>query len=242
MVTKDQVLSEIRRTAQGNGGVALGQQAFFSETGIKISDWRGRYWAKWGDAVREAGFEPQEWRSKHDDDAVLGKVAAFVTDIGRFPTVAELQLKRRGDVGFPSKGVFNRLGPRRRLAQRVVEFCDRHPGYDGVRAVCLPIATETGDDDERIVGDEEQTADGFVYLLKSGRFYKIGRTNAPGRRERELQIQLPEPAKTVHEIRTDDPVGIEDNWHRRFTDRRMNGEWFELTTADVGAFKRRRFM
>jgi len=48
-----------------------------------------------------------------------------------------------------------------------------------------------------------------VYLIKSGRFYKIGRSNAAGRREREIALQLPEKADTVHVIRTDDPPGIE---------------------------------
>jgi hypothetical protein len=78
--------------------------------------------------------------------------------------------------------------------------------------------------------------------FKSGRFYKIGRSNAAGRRERELAIQLPDKAKNVHVIKTDDPVGIERYWHDRFGSRRKNGEWFELTADDLRAFRRRKFM
>ncbi len=79
-------------------------------------------------------------------------------------------------------------------------------------------------------------------ILKSGRYYKVGKTIAAGRRERELAIQLPEKANTVHVIKTDDPSGIEAYWHRRFDARRKNGEWFELNSSDVRAFKRRKFM
>lgn len=80
-------------------------------------------------------------------------------------------------------------------------------------------------------------------MIKSGRYYKIGKTNAIGCREYELAIQLPEKARTVHVIRTiDDASGIEAYWHRRFDAKRTNGEWFDLAAADVQAFKRRKLM
>ena len=87
-----------------------------------------------------------------------------------------------------------------------------------------------------------QEAVGFVYLIKSGRFYKIGKSNAPGRREYELAIQLPETTRTIHTIRTDDPSGIDAYGHKRFEAKRKKGEWFDLDATDVATFKRRKFM
>ncbi|MCH9002879.1 MAG: GIY-YIG nuclease family protein [Planctomycetes bacterium] len=83
---------------------------------------------------------------------------------------------------------------------------------------------------------------GFVYLMKFQQLYKIGRSNATGRRERELAIQFPDQTKMVHTIKIDGPVGIERYWHQRFESKRGNGEWFKLDRTDVAAFKQRKFM
>ena len=55
-MNKEQILSEIRRTAKANGGVALGWRRFAEETGIRYYDWYGKFWTQWDDAAGEAGF------------------------------------------------------------------------------------------------------------------------------------------------------------------------------------------
>jgi hypothetical protein len=52
---KDHILDEIGRTAKENSGSPLGQARFRQQTGITQADWAGRYWARWGDVLREAG-------------------------------------------------------------------------------------------------------------------------------------------------------------------------------------------
>jgi Meiotically up-regulated gene 113 len=238
-VDREHILDEIRRTAQANGGVALGRERFAAETGIHEHAWSGRYWARWSEAVTEAGFPPNQLQGRLDDDVVLASLVDEIRRLGRMPTTAELGLRRRADTTFPSPRVFERFGPKATWASTVAAYCrDRHDCADVLELV-TPMAVEEPVDEE--VADDA-ARHGFVYLLKSGRHYKIGHTFDVGRRRYDLAIQLPEPVTEVHAIRTDDPPGIERYWHRRFKERRRNGEWFELTQADVKAFKRRKFM
>jgi len=238
---KEHILAEIRRTAVANGGRPLGRARFLAETGIRESDWHGRYWIRWSEAVGEAGFEPNELQGAYENEELLRQYADLIRDLGHFPVAAEVKMRARQDASFPSHNTFARFGRKGEIAARVFEFCVEQDGYSDVAEICAPVAQSSADDDEsKAVITEPDT--GFVYLMKSGRFYKIGRTNSMERRIREIGVQLPERLKLLHTISTDDPVGIERYWHQRFADKRKNGEWFELAPADVRAFRRRKFM
>lgn len=242
-MNKEHILAEIKRTAALNGGVPLGKGRFFQETGIKETDWSGKIWARWGDAVKEAGLTPNTLQVPYLDEELLENYATFIREIGRIPVAAEFRLKSKQDQTFPSGNTFNRFGNKQQLIKRLVEYCKDKQGYEDVLAIALPNLTKTAATNEDADSDNEsEEIIGYVYMLKSGRNYKVGRSNSFDRRSRELKIQLPEQADTVHVIRTDDPIGIELYWHRRFESKRKNGEWFELNAQDVKAFKRRKFM
>jgi hypothetical protein len=160
-------------------------------------------------------------------------------DLHRFPVVAEIRMKVRADSSFPNDKTFTRFGSKSQFAAKILDYCQGKPDYEDVSTICSAIAKHSS---ARVESGEIEVTIGFVYLMKAGRYYKIGRSNSAGRREYELTIQLPEKPNTVHAIRTDDPQGIEAYWHNRFAAKRKNGEWFDLDASDVGAFKRRKFM
>lgn len=81
-----------------------------------------------------------------------------------------------------------------------------------------------------------------VYLLKAGPYYKIGKAKDLDQRVKQIKLQLPYPVETLHSIETDDSIGIENYWHKRFACKRVNGEWFLLTDDDVATFMSRATM
>jgi hypothetical protein len=236
---KEHILREIQRSAKANGGVPFGEARFATETGITRRDWYGTYWARWGDAVREAGFEPNLFTAATAADVILEQYAKFAAHLGRLPTDAELRMKRKADASFPSCPTIAKLGTKVELVRQLHVFCQSRPTLGAVIGLCeqyLADTPTTADSDEAAAG----AAFGFVYLLRHGnrREYKIGRTNNPLRREGELGIQLPEKCQPMHYIKTDDPAGVEAYWHTRFASKRKEGEWFALTAQDVRAFRR----
>jgi hypothetical protein len=238
MISRQHILNEIRRSAHENNGVPLGQTRFENQTGIGQTDW-GRFWPRWGDALREAGFKPNEFQAAYDDEILMDRYIQLTRRLGKLPTRAELIVQRHTDPEFPSHGAYRRWGNKQKIVEKVRNYCEGREEYADVLHLCaaVPIAEEV-----EVPPNAPKGEDGYVYLIRSGRYFKIGKSNAAGRREYELAIQLPEKPKTVHVIKTDDPSGIEAYWHKRFESKRKGGEWFDLDGADVQAFKRRKFM
>ncbi len=244
-MNKQHILDEIKRTAMDNGGRPLGKQRFESATGIREHEWRGVFWARWNDAVAEAGFAPNALVAAHDEDHLLQKVAGLALELGRFPVASEMQLKRRSDPTFPDDGfIYTRFGSKAELVRKVMEYSATHPDLAVVAELCrLLVATNAA---EEVAESDDELETGYVYLalMKVGREkrYKIGKADIVGRRTRQIAVQLPEELELIHSISTDDAYGIEAYWHKRFAEKRRGGEWFELTADDVRAFKRRKSM
>ena len=231
---KDHILDEIRRTARANGGKALGHRRFATETGIGWNDWHGKHWVRWSDAVQEAGVESNTFEDAYEEDYLVKRLLDLTRELGRIPVHGDLRIKARNDATFPSDRPFRRMGPKSGWTAKMLALAQRDAQYaDLVPLLAQDVANsvEADNTDSDGASESKQEVVGFVYMLRAGKHYKIGKTNAVGRRERQLAIQLPERADTVHVIKTDDPGGIEAYWHRRFADRRKNGEWMQVTVA-----------
>jgi hypothetical protein len=235
-MNKQQILEEMKR-AFSNGDDAPGWQAFERETGLRKSDWYPHIRLRWGDALVEAGYAPNLFQARTSDEVLIEKYIGLVRELRRFPVEGEIRRKAKGDTAFPSHSAFNRFGGKQKLVATIAAYCGKTSGFEDILTLCVEqenSLTRSPKEQQR----EARVATGFVYLMKSGPHYKIGHTKSIGRRTSELAIKIPVPPKAVHSIETDDPAGVEAYWHRRFADKRGEGEWFALSPDDVSAFKR----
>jgi hypothetical protein len=235
---KHEIISEIRRIAEECGGKASGFQRFSSETGLRKSDWYPNLWLRWGDAINEAGCRPNTLSTPYDADFLIEKYIELIRELGHFPIEGELRIKSKTDKNFPSHSGFARLGTKQERVQKIIEYCQGKSGLDDILICCSKVKIERQKKAELL--DSYSDKFGYVYLIRHGtrNEYKIGKTTNPVRREGEIRLELPEKVQPVHYIKTDDPAGVENYWHSRFANKRKEGEWFSLTTADVRVFKR----
>lgn len=244
-MTKEQILKEIKRTADKNGGIPLGIDRFREATGIRKEDWYGIFWTKWSDAQMEAGLEPNQFSLPAFDEAwMLNKIIDYIRELGHFPAEPEFKIKRHNNSNFPNFNTLRRrLGTKQKMIEKVLDYCRNNEGFNDIIEICVPLhdSLKTISESNESISDVKEEI-GHVYLLKHDKVYRIGRSIDASKRYKEIKIQMPHKTEEIHVIKTDDPSGIEAYWHNRFKDKRLEGEWFKLSAYDVKVFKKRKFM
>lgn len=230
--TRMQIIAKIRRIAAENGGAPPGIKRFATLTGVKRTLWQGRFWARWSDALTEAGFSPNPRQEPLEDADMLAAMAEAARRLQRIPTDSELCLLRRAGVRIPTNQTYIRhFGSKPGWLWQLKNWTAQTPGWDDVAALLADVP----DPPEP---DLRPKLTGAVYLLRFGSHHKIGCSEVPDQRVVGLQQMLPPGTNLVHLIKTDDPYGVENYWHRRFAAKRIKGEWFKLSRQDIAAFRR----
>src|SRR6266496_771504 len=183
-MSKQKIIAEIRRLAIANNGKPPGVRMFEREAGIKQSDLFPYLWLRWSEALAEAGFSANKWTPRIGDEILLERYIDLVRELGRFPIKYEMLRESRRDKTFPSDKAYRRFGGKEKLIDAVAAYCRDKPEYEDVVVLCdaRQHSTITNIDAD----GKAKLAIGCVYLVKSGRHYKIGRTNSISRRGGEL--------------------------------------------------------
>jgi len=237
-MTKNDILKLIRNPAAGEGG-DVGLRRFIALSGVKEKQIIGAHWPTWNDAKREAGLQTAAFmRPRLAEESVLPAFATLLAQLGKWPTESALRLAKRRDGQIPSVKVSRRLENDPEFMEKLRDYCKARPQFASV----VSLITQRSRNIYQASSITPVSVVGYVYMMRSGRRYKIGHTSSPSRRHREVRLDLPQRTDLVHSIETDDPNGIEAYWHNRFAGQRVRDtEFFELSATDVAAFKRRKF-
>ncbi len=74
---------------------------------------------------------------------------------------------------------------------------------------------------------------GYIYLMKSDHGYKIGKSSKLPQRVKQIGIQLPFEHECIYSSKVKNYHKIEKFFHKHFSSKHINGEWFDLTEEDV---------
>ncbi|HET6400682.1 MAG TPA: GIY-YIG nuclease family protein [Candidatus Kapabacteria bacterium] len=213
-ITDEELLDDLRKITEKLGDDLTGSE--YDAQGKFNSTTLARRFGGWNEALLAVGVEPKKLVDI-TDEILFKNLEEVWLKLGRQPKRKEM----KQPLSRFSERPYYRFGTWKMALERFVEYTN----------------SRTSDNQSISEGQPQSLATaGHVYLIQSGKYFKIGKTNDLGRRTKEIAIELPEASIVIHTIQTDDPYGIEAYWHRRFKDRRKNGEWFELSEADVQAF------
>lgn len=130
------------------------------------------------------------------------------------------------------------------LANAMIALADRgliewgvvEPPTGGLECWCVrfgyPVGAEEVSPTPRRTYSPRRDDAGYVYVLRSGNYYKIGKSKHANKRIAAIQTASPFKVVRLARIETLDMDALERYLHRKFADKRVNGEWFELDDDD----------
>lgn len=98
--------------------------------------------------------------------------------------------------------------------------------FGEVRGIAHPVANKT-----------YQQIPGYVYLIESQYGYKIGKTVNIQSRINLFSVKLPFPIKLINYAWFDNYSAAEREFHELFSEKRLEGEWFDLSEDDIEIIK-----
>lgn len=238
MYTKEQILNLIKLEAKNNNNKPVSEKVFQENTGVKSYYWQ-KYWPRFGDAQEEAGFKRNKFlKISQRDDVLFEKFVVLIRELNKWPTKGEMVVKHNNDKRFPSDTSFyKRYGNKIDVVQEILEYASKH-NYSDIIKICQKEVRGTQNIKNNQTIKDDNLRVGWIYLFRSGKNYKIGKSYDPMRRNYEIGLKLPDENELIHKVKVDDIDGMEKYWHQRFKSKRKNGEWFNLSADDVKAMKR----
>ncbi|MBX3379534.1 MAG: GIY-YIG nuclease family protein [Phycisphaeraceae bacterium] len=230
-----EIVNHVKEFAAANEGKPPSREVFTFKFGIKSAAWRGVYWAKWADVLVEAGLKPNHVRLSNPE--LLDTYAEYALELGRLPTAPDLRL--RSKQGRPTAKWLTyrtRFGSRAGVNASLLQHVVGQPHEQQIIAICREGVSRGR------YRRPNAILPGFVYMMKSGPLYKIGKALSVEARHKKLSTLMPEDLVILHRIQTDDSYGVEYYWHKRFATKWVKGEWFNLNDDDVKVFRERTVM
>lgn len=243
-MNRDQILAEIKRVAEANSSVVVGERVFFAQTRLNRRVLRRAGFPNYGAAVEAAGYRRNQLKQAYSDDQLFAPLAQLAREVGHCPTTGERAVARYKAPTFPGEAAVSRRARQEPLAQQLLRWCRDEPAFQDV-ARMLESTVPLQDGNSTLETRGRKIVTGYVYLMRygaHGKDFKIGHTENVQRRQSQIDMVSPRDVRVVHSIETDDPEGIEKYWHERFSERRVKTkEVFHLTPDDVAAFRRRQY-
>ena len=192
MTTRQEILQAIKRTAVA--GRALGQGGFSSATGIKEHQWR-KHWTRWNQAVVEAGFLPNTLTPKYADETLGTCLAGLARSLGIMPVKGDIDHKKAADPTCPSYEAFGRWKGSGTLASALHSFRGDRADLSDIAAMCQSKAASSP---PARTTARDRVVKGYVSLKRygrSGRDWKIGKTEDVRRRHAQLERRSMRPRR-----------------------------------------------